>query len=429
MTLSRRGVICMQNKIVIITGAGFSAPAKLPLQSDVLKEMSQQPTPSSILEFDVVSDESIKFLHSFITVAIYLLEKYVDSKYAYLYDEYRNLIQAYSSKTEAIIKTVAYKSSELFSSEYYSKLVIMKETIRGLLEHSKLDISLEDVFTSFDKTIIAGEYLEGYSHHRLDAIRQSITRMFTYYFTRRLSQHDYSTQSYTSFLRYVNAQKSQVGIITTNWDSLLETYFEKHKLDYNLCLNEPYYRFDDKRKNNQSNKGIKYIKIHGSINWFYCLNCGTLSIIEKNAHPNFLFDDNSEEECTVCHLKPNRDEILLQPAIITPTMLKSIGNQLYRNLWTAAQRELMTATKVIFLGYSFPMADFEFRYLLQRNINHNAQIDVVLYKNDNPNKITRSNEHLKDLLPEKRYRDAFRQNSINYFYKGFDDYFKSEVNQ
>lgn len=427
MRLLKRGAPYMQNKIVIITGAGFSAPAKLPLQSGILKEMSQQPMPSSILEFDTVSDESIKFLHSFITVAIYLLEKYVDSKYVFLYEEYRNLIQSYSSKTEAVLKTTENRSSEFSNSEYYSKLVIMKESIRELLAQSELDISLEDVFTSFDKTILTGEYLEGYSHHRLDAIRQSITRLFTYYFTKRLSQHNYSTQNYSSFLRYINEHKSQIGIITTNWDSLLESYFEKYKLDYNLCLNEPYYRFDDKRKNHQSKKGIKYIKIHGSINWFYCLNCGTLSIIEKNAHPNFLFDDNSEEECTVCHLKPKRDEILLQPAIITPTMLKSIGNQLYRNLWKAAQHELMTATKVIFLGYSFPMADFEFRYLLQRNINHNAQIDVVLYKNDDPNKITKRNEYLKDLLPEKRYSDGFRQNSTRFFYKGFDEYFNAEV--
>jgi NAD-dependent SIR2 family protein deacetylase len=399
----------MQNKTVIITGAGFSAPAKIPIQSEILKEMSRQSMPSSILGLGDALDESRKFLHSFIVVAIYLLENYIGSEYKYLNDEYRKLTQEFSGS----------------DNEYYQKLVIMKEKIRDLLNRSKLDISLEDVFTSFDKTILAGEYLAGYSHSSLEVIRRSITRLFTYYFSKKLSLHDYNSNSYVSFLRFISDNFPQIGVITTNWDPLLETYFDKNNIKYNLCLNEPYYIFDNSRKNQKIKKGIKYIKIHGSINWFNCLNCGTLSIFEKSSNLNFLFNDNSEEECRICHFKPKQDEILLQSAIVSPTMLKSLGNQLYRNLWMAAQRELMTATKVIFLGYSFPIADYEFRYLLQRNIKHDAHIDVVLYKNDNPKKIENSSEHIKELLPEKRYKDVFRRNPINFYYEGFDSYFRN----
>ena len=44
--------------------------------------------------------------------------------------------------------------------------------------------------------------------------------------------------------------------------------------------------------------------------------------------------------------------------------------------------DLMEAEKVVFVGYSFPVADFELRYLLKRGISPKAKIEVVLKNND-----------------------------------------------
>jgi len=123
-------------------------------------------------------------------------------------------------------------------------------------------------------------------------------------------------------------------------------------------------------------------------------------------------------------LYTNKDT-LLQSEFITPTMIKSINSQLYNNLWAAAQRDLRKAEKVTFIGYSLPIADFELRYMLQRCIPSNVEIDVILHNSDDPKKVTP--EHVRELLPESRYRDLFVKNKINFYYDGFAEYFEKLV--
>ncbi len=110
----------------------------------------------------------------------------------------------------------------------------------------------------------------------------------------------------------------------------------------------------------------------------------------------------------------------MQPELITPTMMKSLSNQLYTNLWSSAAQELRDATHIIFVGYSLPIADFEFRYMLQKNVTSSAKIDVILTPNSNPDLVA---NNLKDLLPSKRYLDAFPKNKVSFYYEGFGPYF------
>ena len=67
-----------------------------------------------------------------------------------------------------------------------------------------------------------------------------------------------------------------------------------------------------------------------------------------------------------------------------------------------------------------PVADYEFRYMLQKSIPQNAKIDVILHSSDNP----KNSETSTDLLPEKRYKDLFPKNDLYFHYEGFKDYFK-----
>lgn len=78
-------------------------------------------------------------------------------------------------------------------------------------------------------------------------------------------------------------------------------------------------------------------------------------------------------------------------------------------MWSSAAQELRDATHIIFVGYSLPIADFEFRYMLQKNVTSSAKIDVILTPNSNPDLVA---NNLKDLLPSKRYLDAFPKNKL-----------------
>ena len=386
-------------------GAGFSAPANLPIQNRILKEITQ-PTSSDFLSFNP-EPESIKLMVAFIRVGLYLLQNYTS-------DDCSNEIDAFSGIEDKLNSMTDFSP---IHDSLFRDIQIMKETVRARLECANLQISLEDVFTSFDKSYQGKEYLHQRSYHQISDVKDAIMRLFVYYFSKRINNHSFKSAEYLDFCDYIKANKN-VTIISTNWDVLIEEYFTRERIQYNLCLNEPY--FTPNRNKRRAPTVVNLVKMHGSINWFKCLNCGTLNIVENEKCGRFLFDDHEIEHCAKCKCKASNG-ILLQSEIITPTMIKTINSQLYSNLWSAAKRDLMEAKSVTFIGYSLPIADFEFRYLLQRSIPAKAKINVVLQQSSNPDII--NVESLKALLPERRYRDLFAKNQIEFFYDGFADYF------
>lgn len=402
-----------KERIVFVLGAGFSAPAKLPIQDRILQEMIQKPA-DEFLNY-TPEPESTKFLKSFITVGLFLLQNYT----AFDCAEYKESFEELALKS----KYTKLDASVLSEDTEKNELLILREKIRDSLEKSNIHVSLEDGFTSFDKTYQSKEYFHRYSSQYVDEIKESITRLFVYYFSKRCKNHTYAESDYLSFFSYLKNHAPNSAIISTNWDVLTETYLEKQKLVYDLSLNDAYY-MKDGTVTSKSRKTIKLIKIHGSINWFRCLNCGRINIVNSEDCGNYLFDDKSQETCKSCRITKNTD-FLLQSQIITPTMMKSLNSQLYTNLWSSARDALLKADHVYFVGYSMPIADFDFRYLLHQSISDKAKIDVILYHDDDPNQTEKSN--LKDLLPEKRYRDLFAKNQIAFHYDGFGAFFKKQI--
>ena len=63
-------------------------------------------------------------------------------------------------------------------SNYYSEVYSIRENIRKAIQDEKINVNLEDVFTAFDKSIIAREHLHGYTYAQMDKIRYSIMRLF-----------------------------------------------------------------------------------------------------------------------------------------------------------------------------------------------------------------------------------------------------------
>lgn len=450
----------MRSKTIVITGAGFSAPANIPIQNKILDEMTKQESnildaPESNIELD-----NEKFLDAFVRVGLYLLTNYCDIPQKTIVSDFEgisnaDLVRKYfiaqrsserieffnelvakstisnendsASKENDTIKDFLLEQGPKFN-EYFVMMIYLKGEIKRRLAHCQIKVSLEDVFTAFDKAIMQGIHTRNYTYHEEDRVKQSILRLFIYYFGRILATHNYTVSDYLSFVDFIKQQGKDCSIITTNWDTLIEGYFSKNKLKYDLCLNNVYYKYDDGRKNlgSRKNSSHKLIKLHGSINWFKCLQCGYMSIIEKNPCGEYLFSTGKDEICINCGEKTKDDSVLLQPEIITPTMIKSFDSQLYKNLWAFAAEELRSAVKIIFIGYSMPTADYELKYLLQSNIPSSCKIDVVLHRDDDPAQLLKKQKHLELLLPEKRYMDAFVKNDITFFYDGFGNYFNED---
>lgn len=96
--------------------------------------------------------------------------------------------------------------------------------------------------------------------------------------------------------------------------------------------------------------------------------------------------NRDHESCLLSALPENYgmseiNSIKLQSNLLLPTYLKNLSNIQIKLVWQNAAIELSEATRIVFIGYSLPAADFEIRQLLARMIRPDAEIQVVLYPN------------------------------------------------
>ena len=112
---------------------------------------------------------------------------------------------------------------------------------------------------------------------------------------------------------------------------------------------------------------------------------------------------------------------LLVTNLIMPTFMKNLNNVQNKLIWQNAGIELSEATKVVFLGYSIPQADFEFKQLLSRMIRKDARIEAVLIERDNP-KIYDNNDPAKYQTAGYRFENFFSGRSVEIHYDGVDKF-------
>ena len=84
--------------------------------------------------------------------------------------------------------------------------------------------------------------------------------------------------------------------------------------------------------------------------------------------------------------------------------------------------DLQEAERIVFLGYSLPMADFEFRYTLLRAIttNNDVAIRVVLYPPDGLIKSDKD-QWIRDQT-EERFQNFFGQRDMDFKYMDVIDF-------
>ena len=424
----------MSTKTLIITGAGFSYPAHLPIQSRIIDEMLSKPPVDFMGDWDL---ESFSFYKAYIYVGIFLLDNYtlIDSnkfnvKVNQIINNNKKMMtehnfiksisdaKKYAKEIENTVhlKKLFTEKNKLEEAVLKNKLIKdmanLKEEVRRALVDAKISVDLEDLFTKLDKCVKAQSYWKKYSFIKVIEIKQYILQLFVYYFGKRNIEFTID-ENYKSFATYV--KNNRPSIITTNWDTICEQIYEAVKINYDNCLScDSYY----KKTANRTRPQIA--KIHGSINWFSCSNCDSLIIKPKGKETELLLSDKNVL-CAKCRARQKRNDILFIPEIITPTMVKQFTKQMYINIWQNAQYLLKGADHIIFVGYSMPLADFEFRFILTKYILPSTKIHVVLHESD------KKEPGEKREVPEDRYRNAFPKNDIKFYYKGFTNYFNTSI--
>lgn len=117
------------------------------------------------------------------------------------------------------------------------------------------------------------------------------------------------------------------------------------------------------------------MKLHGSLNWFYCPGCHRLELgISESGRSTVkvlkeLYNENPLEPRYGCHGSPCSEcGTFVRPVLITPTHSKDYRNPHISQVWYKAERLLREADRAIIVGYSLPEDDVNVIYLLKRGL-------------------------------------------------------------
>lgn len=321
---------------------------------------------------------------------------------------------------------------DLFSifENYIEKQLNIPESLR----HS---VDLEDIFTPLDRCLAENSQFRGLGPEAIMQVRSA----GYYVVARTLEQvlnHPPGDKRYINhFAEYLTACSMQrisagmrkndsVSVLSTNWDILLDNSIyqsiqrqneTKGVVDY-CCYISSLDSNDETVKPGleilgQGGYNVKLLKLHGSLNWLQCSRCARLYV--KFGDKVALSTYYTKQSCRHCdhNFTEEAGKHLLAANLIMPTYLKDLSNPQYRIIWQNAGIEIAEASKIVFIGYSLPMADFEFRQLLSRMTRANAEIEVVDFCTDDDNKRSEI---------AARWQKFFGRRSVKFHFDGAEQY-------
>lgn len=316
-----------------------------------------------------------------------------------------------------------YNANDDRSKRIYTALKKFNEFIKeGLFvsDNEKLNLALEDVFTPLDRCINDNKSFGKYSVKDIIEMRDQFHLLMAASIHYGVDVKEGNSKEYIDeFAKYVESiaskrmsdGKDQISIITTNWDIILDNSIKK-AINHREHENKPlavvdYCCYISSLEDDESIKpglyalgkggyNVKCLKLHGSMNWLHCPMCQRMYVkFEEKTMFNVAYCKHCKEN----HRLNDGDSIKLKGNLLLPTFLKDLSNIQIQLVWQNAAIELSEASKIVFIGYSLPAADFEVRQLLSRTVRKDAEIEVVLYKGDRKDKVG------SDM--ENRYRSFF----------------------
>lgn len=338
----------------------------------------------------------------------------------------------------------------LLNNKLEHSFIESKRIVKAFLNHIGFrrnflkSIELEDLFSYLDKAIDTNSYFRKYNEWKIKEVRTALIELIVIFFHFKSQNSNQIARQYISDFAsalvnttsYFSINKYPFSIITTNWDNLLESelYFASLKankqilIDYNLP-NSLGFRRSNKlvHKFSARAKGIPNInvlKLHGSVSWLLCPRCQRMYVdhIDSITIRNIF----ASTFCRKCENNFGEADLLsartfLEFKLLMPTFLKQIGDINLKMVWNKSAHELREADRIVFIGYSLPLADFEIKNLIFSNIKARAEIHVVLGPNDDPKNY--EGNDLFQLLPALRFK-KFLGNSRKYkfYFEGAASY-------
>jgi len=254
--------------------------------------------------------------------------------------------------------------------EYFSPSTFRATRAKGSLRHRDLfRLSVEEVVTFFDE--IATNKKEGWKE--VETVANNLQTL-TVELIGFLSTNGNPGQN--SLLKKFVRRLAQTDVlITFNWDTLLDHALSNQKrFSWHKCWgygqtvrNE--FTSATRKPPPIPRKYPRLLKLHGSINW--------LAYRDNNATKRLIASNWDSEGRT-------SDVVMMPPKMIKPEVWgqvarsdpltqiggnKATSREFYPKLWAEAEEQLSRSKRLVFIGYSFPPADFAVSNMLRRAIS------------------------------------------------------------
>ncbi|MCL5237383.1 MAG: hypothetical protein M1353_06015 [Nitrospirae bacterium] len=340
---------------------------------------------------------------------------------------------------EAIMKNIA---SSLRTTAYYKNVLELYSKLFNIRDKRLLNrIPLEDVFTFLDRSVSNREDINNLHLDEILHAQASMRKLIAMILNKNLkafARYDKFAEKrrcYNSFFQnLINRRKAalakdEFSIVSLNWDTIPEYFIssisrtkrlKRIRVDY-TCYDYGYNTRDHIPSiylKTSKYFNLKLMKLHGSLNWGYCSSCGRLYVKYSESSPP-VFYEKKEAVCKHC------SQTNLKRLMITPTLVKDLNNTHLKMIWHNALMDLQEAKRIVFVGYSFPLADFEFRYILTKAIagskgKRKKKIRVILYPpNDFKLKYNVSEDEWRKMkwarnLVKERYNNFFGSHNLKF---------------
>lgn len=263
---------------------------------------------------------------------------------------------------------------------------------------------LEDIFTLVDLSANTGHHLgTRYSAADLRVVRRSIIvrmiRMLNQAYRRGKTKASIEWNALEQLFKRFDATDN--AVLSMNWDTVFERGMARtqaiRNVDYGCRAKPTTFSIGKLKSRRLSGDPLYILKPHGSVNWLYCDAC---------RETFWVAPSETEQVAQTLFRKSDwgvvlRDTKIKAPKVLTPTCphckAESLGTRFatfsYRKAldfpmhaasWRTAEDYLKTAKNWVFIGYSMPAADFDFKHLLKRvQLTERTRPDITVVTGGN----------------------------------------------
>ena len=234
--------------------------------------------------------------------------------------------------------------------------------------------------------------------------------------------------SVEDFLR-LSLSYGHSAIITTNWDTILESSgqwpLEAGHINYEGV--EPYDPISYDLSSEFVGHKFCILKLHGSLNWGYCENCGKIyyfseKISDRLTSLNGINCNN--DNCRKNNFKlqrmivPPKISKLIKPEPNSDSVSSTSPYFQLVHIWKKAHNYLKLCERIFFIGYSFPETDVQMRIFISNTLRMNSNLKEVIIVSSPKHGNSRVNfeERYLSILPRSI------KNQVTFYYNSLEGF-------